>query len=114
MSTGPAAAGLLWLWATVADLGHGDDPERLHGRHVCGWWRNDHKRMWVEGHQPQTPVDAPSADEGEGCPGVVEEPMVTGGGREDLAGPGDPGPRPVRPGQRGSLRVHRDQLAAAP
>ncbi len=28
MSTGSGAAGLLWLWATVADLGHGDDPER--------------------------------------------------------------------------------------
>jgi len=28
MSAGPGAAGLLWLWAAVADLGHGDDQER--------------------------------------------------------------------------------------
>ena len=28
MNTGPGAAGLLWLWATVADHGRGDDPER--------------------------------------------------------------------------------------
>ena len=27
MSTGPGAAGLLWLWATVAELGPGDPPE---------------------------------------------------------------------------------------
>jgi hypothetical protein len=28
MTTGPGAVGLLWLWATVADYGRGDDPER--------------------------------------------------------------------------------------
>ena len=28
MSTSPGAAGLLWLWATVADHGRGGDPER--------------------------------------------------------------------------------------
>ena len=28
MTTGPGAIGLLWLWATVADHGRGDDPER--------------------------------------------------------------------------------------
>jgi hypothetical protein len=27
MSTGPGAAGLLWLWATVAELGPGDPPD---------------------------------------------------------------------------------------
>ena len=28
MSTGPGAAGLLWLWAAVADLGPGGEPEQ--------------------------------------------------------------------------------------
>ena len=27
MNTGPGAAGLLWLWAAVADHGRGDDPD---------------------------------------------------------------------------------------
>ncbi len=27
MTVGPGAAGLLWLWATVAELGPGDSPE---------------------------------------------------------------------------------------
>jgi hypothetical protein len=55
-----------------------------------------------------------SADEGEGCPGIVEEPVVARRGREGLSRPGDPGPGPVRPGQRCSLRVHGDQLVPAP
>jgi hypothetical protein len=48
MTTGPGAAGLLWLWAVVAELGPGDrpepessvpgtgsGPERGHGRRVA-------------------------------------------------------------------------------
>src|SRR5262249_17145105 len=55
-----------------------------------------------------------SADEGQGGPGVVEEPVVTGDTRERLARPGDPGPGAVRPGQRAALRGHGDQLIAVP
>jgi hypothetical protein len=29
MSTGPGAVGLRWLWATVADLGPGSEPDTL-------------------------------------------------------------------------------------
>src|SRR5262245_30369972 len=71
---------------------------------------HDHEKVWVR--RPGAEVRL--ADEGEGRAGVVEEAMVAGGGGERLTSGGDPGPRPVRPGQRGALRVDGDQLTIAP
>ena len=81
MNASPGAAGLLWLWAVVTELGTSA---------------------------------AASADQGESCPGVVEEPVVTGRGRKGLTRTGDPGPWPGRSGQRCSLRADGDQLVPTP